>query len=71
MQLAQLVLLSNLQNGLTQYALDIKDGNEEDDQATVSSPQNNLNIQIEHLPIKLMCDSIASLPLSIIYLMVH
>ena len=55
----------------TQYALDIKDGNEEDDQEMVSSTQNNLNIQIGHLPIKLMCDSIAPLPLSIIFPMVH
>ena len=55
----------------TQYALDINDGNEEDDQATVSNQQNNLNIQIEHLLIKLMFYSIATLSLSIIFLMVH
>ena len=40
----------------------------EDDQAMVSSPQNNLNIQIKHLPIKPVCDSIAALHISIIFL---
>ena len=33
----------------TQYALDIKDGNDEDDQAMVSSKHNNLNILIKNL----------------------
>ena len=43
----------------------------EDDQAMLTSPQNNLNIPIKHLPIKLVCDSIAALHISIIFLMAH